>query len=170
MQEEVEKAYCVANGYIAGFLDGDGSIFAQIVRRQDYKLGFQIRVSVVFFQKKEKIWFLNGLQKDFKLRGGFAGRAGTVRVRNDNMAELSIVGHNSVEAFIKEFYPYLKLKKPIARTVLNIITENRKVGDDSHRFLEVCKLVDKSAQLTYSKKRTITSETVREYQNNLVAE
>jgi hypothetical protein len=141
--------------YIAGFLDGDGSIFAQLVRRHDYKFGFQIRVSVVFFQKKENIWFLNRLQKDLQ--------AGTVRVRNDNMAELSIIGHKSVEAFIKEFYPYLQLKKPIARTVLAIIMESRKVGNDSDRFLEVCKLVDKTAQLTYSKKRTITSAIVQEY-------
>ena len=37
--------------YIAGFLDGDGSIFAQMVKRDDYKLGFQIRVSISFFQK-----------------------------------------------------------------------------------------------------------------------
>eukprot|EP01047_Picozoa_sp_COSAG01_P000436 COSAG01_NODE_8_length_44037_cov_102.614593_10_plen_59_part_00 len=37
--------------YIAGFLDGDGSINAQIVQRKDYVLKFQIRVSVTFFQK-----------------------------------------------------------------------------------------------------------------------
>ena len=29
--------------YIAGFLDGDGSIYAQIVKRPDYRLRFQIR-------------------------------------------------------------------------------------------------------------------------------
>jgi hypothetical protein len=37
--------------YIAGFLDGDGSIYAQIVKRSDYQLRFQLRVSVSFFQK-----------------------------------------------------------------------------------------------------------------------
>ena len=37
--------------YIAGFLDGDGCINAQIVKRSDYKLKFQIRVYVSFFQK-----------------------------------------------------------------------------------------------------------------------
>ena len=36
--------------YIAGFLDGDGSIYAQIVKRSDYQLRFQLRVSVSFFQ------------------------------------------------------------------------------------------------------------------------
>jgi hypothetical protein len=37
--------------YIAGFLDGDGSIYAQIVKRSDYRLRFQIRVCIGFYQK-----------------------------------------------------------------------------------------------------------------------
>ena len=36
--------------YIAGFLDGDGSIHFQLVRRRDYVYGYQIRVSVCFYQ------------------------------------------------------------------------------------------------------------------------
>jgi hypothetical protein len=35
--------------YIAGFLDGDGSIFFQIIPRKDYKLKFQIRSSIAFY-------------------------------------------------------------------------------------------------------------------------
>jgi len=40
--------------YIAGFLDGDGCVNAQIVRREDYRLRFQIRVSITFFQKTKR--------------------------------------------------------------------------------------------------------------------
>ena len=40
--------------YIAGFLDGDGSIYAQIVKGDDYKYGFRIRISIAFFQKTTK--------------------------------------------------------------------------------------------------------------------
>ena len=32
--------------YIAGFLEGDGCILSQIVRRKDYKLGFELRLSI----------------------------------------------------------------------------------------------------------------------------
>jgi len=39
--------------YIAGFLDGDGSIFFQIIPRKDYKQKFQIRSSIAFYQKTE---------------------------------------------------------------------------------------------------------------------
>ena len=41
---------------IAGFLDGDGSIYAQIVKRYDYRLKFQIRVSITH-QKTNDIVF-----------------------------------------------------------------------------------------------------------------
>ena len=44
--------------YIAGFLDGDGCINAQIVKRPDYKLHFQIRVTLTFFQKTKRHWIL----------------------------------------------------------------------------------------------------------------
>ena len=37
--------------YLAGFVDGDGCINAQIVKRPDYKFKFQIRFTVSFFQK-----------------------------------------------------------------------------------------------------------------------
>jgi hypothetical protein len=40
--------------YIAGLLDGDGSIFSQIIEDVDYKYGFNVRVSIAFFQGKDK--------------------------------------------------------------------------------------------------------------------
>ncbi len=49
-------------GYIAGFLDGDGCINAQIVPRVGYKLKFQIRVSITFFQRTKRKHVLIHLQ------------------------------------------------------------------------------------------------------------
>jgi intein-encoded DNA endonuclease-like protein len=46
--------------YIAGFLDGDGCIMLQLINRKDYKLGYQIRASIVFYQKTEKREFFLG--------------------------------------------------------------------------------------------------------------
>lgn len=40
--------------YLAGFIDGDGCILAQIIPRKDYKYKFQIRVSIIFYQKKSR--------------------------------------------------------------------------------------------------------------------
>ena len=44
----------IEKAYIAGFLDGDGSIMAQIIKSETYKYGFTIRISIVFYQKTEK--------------------------------------------------------------------------------------------------------------------
>jgi len=43
--------------YLAGFLDGDGCLNEQIIRRPEYRLGFQIRVSTVFFTVQNAIGF-----------------------------------------------------------------------------------------------------------------
>ncbi len=40
--------------YIAGFLDGDGCVLAQIVSGKQYKHKFTVRVSVTFFQKAKR--------------------------------------------------------------------------------------------------------------------
>lgn len=42
------------NSYLAGFIDGDGCILAQIVRREEYKRKFQIRVTVAMYQKTKR--------------------------------------------------------------------------------------------------------------------
>jgi hypothetical protein len=40
--------------YLAGFLDGDGSIIAQLVSRKDYKFKYQIRLTLQFTQLKKR--------------------------------------------------------------------------------------------------------------------
>lgn len=50
--------------YLAGFIDGDGCILAQIVRRKDYSFGFQIRISLIVYQKSSRLWFLMKLKKN----------------------------------------------------------------------------------------------------------
>ena len=51
--------------YIAGFLDGDGSIFFQLIRKNDYCLGFQIRTSIAFYQKTKNEHILVWLKEQF---------------------------------------------------------------------------------------------------------
>jgi intein/homing endonuclease len=40
--------------YLAGFLEGDGCILAQIVKGKAYKYKYTVRLSVVFYQRKDK--------------------------------------------------------------------------------------------------------------------
>lgn len=142
---ENEKAY------IAGFIDGDGCILSQIIKREDYKYKFQIRVSITFYQKKKRHWFILWLHKKLKY--------GVIRIRNDNMSEYTITGFKLVKQVLILIYPYLMIKRPIAKLVFKIIEEVKTVESKEH-FLEVCKLVDKIAHHTDSKKRKNTSELV----------
>lgn len=139
--------------YIAGFLDADGSILTQIVRGSAYKYKHRIRISLVFYQKKRYHWFLIWLRGKLKM--------GNIRIKKDGMAELVILGNEPVRRFLVLLEPFLKIKKPLCRLVLNIIEDISKI-DSEASFIEVCKLVDKTAEYTYSKKRTITSLTVQE--------
>jgi len=139
--------------YIAGFLDGDGSIMAQLVFRKDYRLGYQIRVSIVFYQKTshQKILFW------LKERLGY----GYVRMRKDGMSEYTIVGIREAAHVLKLLYPFLQLKKDLAIDVLALIEHHpstRKMT--ASKLISLSKRVDKTAEFNYSKKRTITSETV----------
>jgi len=139
--------------YIAGFLDGDGSIMAQLVFRKDYKLGYQIRVSIVFYQKTNHQDFL----LELKERLGY----GYVRMRNDGMSEYTIVGLREVEFVLKLLYPFLHLKKALARDVLDLIKQHppqRKMT--VHQLIRLSELVDKTATFNYSKKRTNLSTQV----------
>lgn len=137
--------------YIAGFLDGDGSIIAQLVRRKDYKLGFQIRVSIVFYQKHSHQEILFWLKEQLK--------HGYIRHRNDGMTEYTIVGLSEVEQVLKLLHGKLRLKKGLAKDVLKLISLHPQKMT-AEKLIELSKLVDDTARFNYSKKRTITSLTV----------
>jgi hypothetical protein len=140
--------------YIAGFLDGDGSIMAQLVYRKDYKLGYQIRVSIVFYQKQTHQEILFWLKEQLKY--------GYVRDRNDGMTEYTIVGQVEVKQVLELIQPKLRLKSVLAREVLTLIDKiPHKLT--AVKLIELAKLVDKTAEFNYSKKRTNTSEKLKQY-------
>nr|YP_636258.1 putative site-specific DNA endonuclease [Tupiella akineta]YP_636278.1 putative site-specific DNA endonuclease [Tupiella akineta]AAV80680.1 putative site-specific DNA endonuclease [Tupiella akineta]AAV80700.1 putative site-specific DNA endonuclease [Tupiella akineta] len=139
--------------YLAGFLDGDGCINAQIVRRSDYKLKFQIRVSITFFQKTNRHWFLIWLDKKLD--------CGTLRKRPDGMSEYAIIGIASVRNLLSILKPYLKLKKRQAILLLKIIEKMPHIQNDPQLFLKLCEQVDHFSEFNDSKKRKLTSQVVR---------
>jgi len=146
--------------YIAGFLDGDGCIMAQLVKRSEYVYGYQIRTSIVFYQKTKNEKILQWLKN--KLSQGY------IRKRNDGMSEYTIVGMNSVKKVLQELLPFLRLKKDLAISVIKII----ELWPDNGRptkslYLRLCEMVDKTAKYNYSKKRTVTAEIVKEYLTQL---
>ena len=139
--------------YLAGFLDGDGSIHAQLIKSKT-RYGYHPRVSVVFYQKTTRHWFLMHLYKMLGL--------GVLRKRNDGMSELTITGFTPVKKILLLLVSFLKIKKNLAILVLNIIEENKRVTSRAS-FLEVCKKIDETARYTDSKKRKNTYSSVKNY-------
>ena len=143
---EIEKSY------MAGFLDGDGSIFAQIIEGNSYKYKFRIRVSIGFYQRSDKHWHILKLKKLLKY--------GYVRIRKDGVSEYVITGVGPVKIVLSQLKNFLILKRKNANLILKIIEDKKKINS-KEEFIEICKLVDKVSELNYSKNRRITSETVQ---------
>lgn len=140
--------------YLAGFIDADGCILAQIVSRKDYVLKFQIRVSVTCIQKMNQIHHLKHFESEI-------GK-GTVRDRGDGIGEFAIVGHKNVFAFLKQITPYLRIKKKQANLVIRICEQLDLTKKNPQKFLELCDLVDQTSALNGSKKRFMTAQYVKD--------
>ncbi|TSC88794.1 MAG: site-specific DNA endonuclease [Parcubacteria group bacterium Gr01-1014_3] len=130
--------------YLAGFLDGDGSIYAQLKPNPTYKYGFQIAVYVVLFQSQkdrsqfEKICSLIGL--------------GYLRLRKDGILEYIIGKIDSIRIFLKMIKPYVILKAEQVDLMLEILDKKDKI-QSKEDFNSLAKLVDSFRELNYSKKR-----------------
>jgi hypothetical protein len=70
-----EKGLC----YLAGFIDADGSIIAQLVPKDDYRFKYQVRISVQVTQKTNRFQLLKHLHEHFS--------DGYTRTRNDKKKE-----------------------------------------------------------------------------------
>jgi intein-encoded DNA endonuclease-like protein len=143
--------------YIAGFLDGDGCVMAQLVRRKDYIYGYQIRTSVVFYQQARNQKILQWLKNRLKF--------GYIRYRNDGMVEYTIVGLKEVGSILGLLMPYLRLKRKLAEKVIRLIKAHPKKMTP-HKLVCLSKIVDETAAFNYSKKRTNTSSAIRLFLEN----
>src|SRR3989344_1916980 len=110
--------------YIAGFLDGDGSIFFQIVPRKDYKQKFQIRTSIAFYQKTKFAYILNWLRKMF-------GEVGYIRHRKTGISDYTVVESKEVQRILELLQPYVKLKKKQVDLGLKILQRLHKKQSNS---------------------------------------
>jgi hypothetical protein len=134
--------------YIAGFLDGDGSIHVRIKPNLTYKYGFQISPNIVFYQSMKESSYMRWIQKKLKV--------GYLRERKDGIIELTIGDRKSLLWLIDEITPYLKLKKSQAKLMKTILLTQKDVKT-AKDFLQLCKKIDSFEKLNYSKKRKYNS-------------
>ncbi len=144
--------------YIAGFLDGDGSVFFQLVRRNDYLFGFQVRCSIAFYQKTDKAEILEWLHGMFK--------KGYIRHRKTGISDYTIVEPDEVRSILLMLKAHVRLKREQVALGVTIL-EKLPQASDADSFLEVCRMVDRFKDLNYSKKRTINSTEVQNFWNDV---
>ncbi len=130
--------------YLAGFLDGDGSIYVRAKPSSEYRYGFQIAPYIVFFQsEKTKVEFLK-IFKNLNL--------GYLRIRKDGILEYIIGREENIRKFITLLKPFLVLKKRQANLMERILNQKSKVKNRKD-FQKLMDLIEEFRTLNYSKKR-----------------
>ena len=148
MNRKIKNLLIISNenkAYLAGFLDGNGSIIAQIVPNSTYIYNYEIKVSIRFYQHKKRYWFIIKLYK-------MLNKIGALRIKTDGICELSSISNNEVRIILLMLLPYMKIKKPQAKYAIDILNIKKKMQNEAD-FREVCKIVDKIAMHNDSKKR-----------------
>ncbi|MBU6431624.1 hypothetical protein KGQ29_04655 [Patescibacteria group bacterium] len=89
--------------YIAGFLDGDGSLMLQIKKRKDGNIGIRFMPTICFYQDTRHEKTLYWIQEVLGI--------GYLSKRNDGMTELRINGYKQVRDILNILLPYIRFKK-----------------------------------------------------------
>src|SRR5271163_2034659 len=90
--------------YVAGFLDGDGSIHFQLVKQKEYRFGYYIRATISFSQSTTARYGLESIQS---LLGG----CGYLRDRGTGMSDLVITSRPALLQILQEVEPYVIFKR-----------------------------------------------------------
>ena len=130
--------------YLAGFLDGDGSIYVRLKPNSDYRFGYQIAPFVVFFQAKKD-------QAKFKKLTSLIG-SGVWRERKDGIIEYTINRQTEIKDFLNQIKKFLILKRNQADLMIRILDRKAEMKDRKD-FIKLAGLIEKFRTLNYSKKR-----------------
>jgi hypothetical protein len=101
--KNLEKAY------IAGFLDGDGSLMLQLKKRSDSKRGIRFMTTICFYQDTRHEKDLSWIKKVLGI--------GYLSKRKDGMSELRINGYKQVGSILESLLPFIRFKKLQARAL-----------------------------------------------------
>ncbi|CAN5612397.1 hypothetical protein BH20ACI4_BH20ACI4_04770 [soil metagenome] len=153
-EERMTQLNVATKAYIAGFLDGDGSIMLQIKPRKDMRFGFRLQATICFYQdsghEKELCWIRE------QLNVGYISR------RNDGMSELRINGFACIEKVLLKLREFIRFKRRQVELMLKALEIlQQKVTAES--FLEACKIADEISKANYKSNKKHTAEIVANY-------
>jgi hypothetical protein len=132
--------------YIAGFLDGDGSLMLQLKPRKSVFFGFRVRTIICFYQDKRYQKGIHWIKE--KLGVGYISK------RNDDMIELRLEGHKRVKKILTKLKPFIVFKTEQLKLILEAI-KIMETKLTPITFLEVCKISDKISSINYATTRKI---------------
>lgn len=134
----------IKKAYIAGFLDGDGSIYVRAKPNSTYRYGFQVAPYIVLFQSAKD-------KENFKAMYEMIGY-GRMRERKDGILEYVVNKIDDIKDFLYCVRPFSILKKKQIELMLEIIESKKKIETESD-FKALLVLIDSYRELNYSKKR-----------------
>lgn len=105
--------------YIAGFLDGDGSLMLQLKKRSDSKSKYRFMSTICFYQDSRHGKHLKFIQKILK--------SGYFSERNDGMTELRIQGFDNVEKILKDLQPFIRFKEVQVKILLKALNVLKRI-------------------------------------------
>jgi hypothetical protein len=136
--------------YLAGFLDGDGSIYAQLKPNKTYRFGYQVALYIVLFQSQKN-------QKNFEQLCSMIN-LGYIRIRKDGILEYIIGRQENIVEFLKLVEPYVVMKKLQVELLKKIVVAKNKVKNKKD-FEALAKLIDTFREFNYSKNRKVRTLT-----------
>jgi LAGLIDADG endonuclease len=140
--------------YLAGFLDGDGSIHFQLVKQRGYRFGYYLRASLSLSQRTAA---RSGLEYLQQLIGG-----GYLRDRGTGMSDLVITSRPLLSTILREVEPYVVFKREHVRRALWLLPQLDSLRD-AQEFLRVAREVDAFATLNCSKTKRISAADVERH-------
>jgi len=133
--------------YIAGFLDGDGSLMMQVKKRSDNGKS-RFMMTICFYQDSRHDKPLHWIRKILGI--------GYVSQRNDNITELRINGYQRIDEIITKLLPFIKFKKVQAKALLRgarILKKKKLQKTDYEKLIDIVLKIQSENYVT-KKKRT----------------
>jgi hypothetical protein len=139
--------------YIAGFLDGDGSVMLQIKPRVDVRYGFRLQATICLYQDSGHEDVLRWMRDQLDV--GYVSR------RTDGISELRINGYVAVKKVLLELREYVRFKHRQVELMLDAIEilQHKPIAE---QFIAACKLADRISQANYKSRRKHSAQTVEE--------
>jgi len=137
--------------YIAGFLDGDGSLMLQLKKCGDRKSNLRFMCTICFYQDSRHREPLVWIRKVLNI--------GYLSDRKDGITELRVNGYRQIHSILVLLLPYLKFKKTQASCLVKacellIDKSFRKLNEDDLRTLVSLILEIQSQNYVTKKKKT----------------